>query len=164
MRQHQLGLAASRRLAPALRTIAHDGRGNFAVMFALSAPVLIVLLGLGLDYLSGLSFKTRWDTAADAAALASVQSAEAYVKANASIVTGPALVTNAEAAGVAAGLKAFHANAGASAATEAVTPTVAVSQSGTRFTGTAAYSGAMGTHFGGLVGVSSLAISGTSVA
>ncbi len=160
----KFGLAGSGPRARALRSIARDGRGNFAVMFALSAPVLIVLLGLGLDYLSGLSFKTRWDTAADAAALAAVQAAEAYVKANAATVAEPALVTNAEAAGVAAGRKAFHANAGASAATESVTPTVAMSQSGTQFTATATYAGAMGTHFGGLVGISSLAISGASVA
>ena len=74
-------------------------------MFALSAPVLLVFVGMGIDYLVGLSFKSRWDTAADAAAIAAVKAAEAYVTANAWTESTAALISGARAAGNAQGQK-----------------------------------------------------------
>ena len=131
---------------------ARDRRGNFAVMFSLMAPVLIVLLGMGLDYLNALSHKTRWDTAADAAALRAVEAAEAYATANASGQSYTQLMQNAEVAGQAAGLAAFNANSGASSLTGSVTPSVAMSYAGTKFNVAVTYTASVGTYFGGLVG------------
>lgn len=148
----------------ALRRLGRSNRGNFAVLFALSAPVLVLIVGLGLDYLQGLSFKSRWDTAADAAALTAVKSAQAYVTANAANQDPQTLQSNAQAAGVAAGLKAFSANAGASASNGSVTPGIVMSVNGIKYTATVTYSGSIASNFGGLVNVNNLSIAGTSVA
>ena len=138
-------------------------RGNFAVIFALSAPVLILFAGMGADYLEGLSFKSRWDAAADAAALAAVQGAEDYAKANAT-QSASTLSAAAISAGQAQGYKAFKANAGVSESTGSVTPTMSVTQAGMTFTATANYSGSVATHFGGLVGVTTIGAAGSSTA
>jgi len=66
------------RLGRARRAFARDAGGNFAMMFALAAPILILFVGMGVDYKVGLSDKARLDTSADAAALAAVNSAKAY--------------------------------------------------------------------------------------
>jgi Flp pilus assembly protein TadG len=141
-----------------------DRRGNFAVMFALTAPILILLIGMGLDFLVGLSFKSRWDAAADAAALAGNNAAIAYANANAATETTTQLVANAILAGEAAGLKAFNANAGISESTGKVTPNVVTTNSGTKFTTTASYTGSTTSFFGGLVSITSLSLAGSATA
>jgi Flp pilus assembly protein TadG len=146
------------------RMAIEDRRATFAVTFSLAAPVFILLAGLGVDYLTGLSFKARWDASADAASLAAVETATNYVKTNAATMTASTLVANAEAAGNAAGIQAFNANAGPSKATASVTPTVVVSQSGTSFSATTTYTGAVPTHFGTLIGAGTFGASGSSVA
>jgi Flp pilus assembly protein TadG len=133
-------------------------------MFALSAPVLVVFVGMGIDYLVGLSDKARWDTAADAAAIGAIQSAEAYVTNNAYSESGNLLTSGAIAAGEAQGYKLFGANAGSSEAAATVTPTVTVTISGTTFNSTVTYSGSVATHFGGFVAVPTISVSGSAVA
>ena len=49
-------------------------------MFALAAPVLIVFIGVGIDYKTSLSDKSRMDTAADAATIAAVNTAKALCR------------------------------------------------------------------------------------
>jgi len=151
-------------MAISLRMFWRQQRANFTVMFALSAPVLVVFLGMGIDYVIGLSDKSRWDTAADAAAIGAVQSAEAYVTNNASSESGNSLTSDAIAAGEAEGYKLFKANAGSSEAAATVTPTVTVTISGATFNSTVTFSGSVGTHFGGFVGVSTISVSGSAVA
>ncbi len=141
-----------------------DRRGNFAVLFALTAPIFVLIVGLGLDYLDGLTFKTRWDAAADFGALAAVKAAQAYASANAATQNAPDLQADASAAGSAAGLKAFNANAGASESNAVVTPQVTMTVTGSKFTATVSYAGTIKGNFGGWVGINQLAISGTSVA
>jgi len=133
-------------------------------MFALSASILIVFVGMGIDYLVGLSFKSRWDTAADAAAVAAVKAAEAYVTANASTESTAALISAADAAGNAQGEKIFNANAGASEAAGTVTPSVSTQASGTTFTATVAYTGTSPSLFGGSVGIYNLSEAGSATA
>jgi len=155
---------ADARLTRAAVSAVGDRRASFAVTFSLTVPVLVLLAGLGVDYLTGLSFKSRWDAAADAAALAAVQAADSYVKNNASTMASQTLMANAVSYGNTAGTQAFNANAGTSEATGSVTPTVVVSQSGNSFTATATYVGAVPTHFGGLVGVRDFGVGGFAVA
>jgi Flp pilus assembly protein TadG len=146
------------------RPLWRDRRGNFAVLFALSMPVIMIFLGMGVDFLTALSFKSRWDTAADAAAIASVEIAQNYVKANSSTQSTSVLNSNASAAGIAGGLKAFAANAGASVTTETVTPSVTVTMSGMSFTAVTSYTGTITSNFGGFVGVAKLSVSGSASA
>jgi Flp pilus assembly protein TadG len=152
-------------MARSLRIFWRDHRANIAVMFALTAPILVVFVGMGIDYLVGLSFKSRWDTAADAAAIAAVKAAEAYVTANASNQSTAALISGAKAAGNTQGGKAFDANAGASETAGTVTRTVDTENpSGTTFTATVSYTGTSPSHFGRWVGISNLAVAGSATA
>jgi Flp pilus assembly protein TadG len=151
-----------KRLGQKWRASIQDRRGNFAVTFALTAPILILLVGMGVDFLTGLSFKSRWDSAADAAALAANQVATAYANANAS--TDPNFIVDAIAAGEAAGKKAFNANAGVSETTGSVTPTVVTTNSKTTFTTTVTYTGTTPSNFGSLVGIKTLSVGGSATA
>src|ERR1700677_3859038 len=151
-------------MARSLRIFWRDQRANFAVMYALTAPILTAFVGMGIDYTVGLSFKSRWDTAADAAAIAAVKGAEAYVTANASSESTAALSSGATGPGNAQGYKFFNANAGASEAAGTVTPVVNVTELGTAFTATVTYAGTTPSHFGGWVGISNLAVAGSATA
>ena len=141
-----------------------DRSGNFAITFALLAPVLVLSIGLGLDFLNGLAFKTRWDTAADAASLAAVQTALDYTKTNAALLSADQLSTNAVAAGQAAGLKAFAANAGPSQSLYQAAPAIDITASGLTFTATTTYTAKIGAAFGSLAGVNWLNLNGKAVA
>jgi len=152
------------RFVRAARSLPRDRTATFAVTFSLIVPILILLAGLGIDYLTGLSNKARWDSSADAAALAAVQAADVYVTANAAAMNSATLVTNAEAVAVTAGTQAFNANAGTSETTGTVTPTIVMSQSGTSFTAQVTYTGSVPTHFGPMVGVNNFGVSGSSTA
>jgi hypothetical protein len=114
---------------------------------------------MGVDYLTALSFKSRWDTAADTAALATIQAAEAYVSANPKASTA-----TVQTVSQAQGTKSFAANAAASESSESVTPQVNLSISGSVYTATVTYSGNVATHFGGLVGISKLSVAGAATA
>ena len=143
---------------------ARDRRGNFAVAFALSAPALVLMMGLGLDFLNAYSNKARLNAAADAAAIAAVATAKTYFAANSGSQTGTALSTAAIAAGQAQGLKAFKANVGSANLVGSVTPTITMSYASLVFTSSVTWSGAVATNFGGLVNVSQFAIAGAASA
>src|SRR5271155_4003417 len=96
-----------RRLHAVARRFAREARGNFTIMFAFTAPILILFIGMGIDYLTALSDKSRMDTAADAAAIAAVNSAVAYYKLNPTNLSGSALKQAAIAAGKVQALSVF---------------------------------------------------------
>ncbi|MBV8791966.1 MAG: phosphomannomutase, partial [Pseudolabrys sp.] len=155
-------ISAARRLAGALR---RDRRGNAAVTFALMAVPLIALLGLGVDYYKGLSDKARLDSAADAAALAAISTAEAYINNNSHSQIDPTLTNNAIAAGKAQAVKAFAANAGTVELVAPATPQITLARSTSNYqtlNATVAYTAQTSTSFGGLVGVNTMTISGSS--
>lgn len=141
-----------------------DRRGNVAMMFGLMAVPLIALMGLGIDFYKGLSDKARLDAAADAAALAAISTAQAYINNNSQTQTDPTLTNNAIAAGEAQAIKAFAANAGTVQLVVPTVPTVTMTRppGSQTFNATVTYSGQTPTSFGGLVGVNTLNISGTS--
>jgi Flp pilus assembly protein TadG len=143
-----------------------DTRANVAITFALTAVPLIALVGLGIDYYRKLSYQSRLNSAADSAAIAAIQTIKAYINANTPGQSGSALVAAAENAGTAQAIKVFNANAGASAPGASATPTVTYPPtSGPLFIDAqVSYSGQVRASFGGLVGVNTLAIAGSSQA
>jgi Flp pilus assembly protein TadG len=148
----------------AARGFGCDIRGNFTILLAMSAPALILLIGMGIDYWVGLSDKTRVDTAADAAALAAVNAAKAYYAANAGSQSGTALEAAAESAGMVQGAKAFAADVGSTALVSPVTPKIQISFANLSFTATLTWSGKVATHFGPIAGFSSIGIAGAAAA
>jgi len=142
-----------------------DVRGNFAITFALSAPILLLLIGMGIDFLSAYSNKSRMDAAADAAAIAAVAAAKAFYATNSGSLTGTALTNAAIAAGTAQGQKAFNANIGSTNLVATVNPVVTANYNGQLvFTATVSWTGAVPSNFGGLVNISQISISGTAAA
>ena len=154
------------RFARVLRAIRRDRSGNFTMLFALTAPALVIMVGMGVDYYVGLSDKSRLDTAADAAALAAVNTAKSYYAANSGSQSGATLENNALAAGKAQAQNVFNANVGSTALASPVTLVVTPSftQSTLTFSAAVTWSAQVTAHFGPLVGISNLNISGDAAA
>ncbi|MFT4002887.1 MAG: VWA domain-containing protein [Rhizobium sp.] len=79
-----------RRAHQALRSVAHDRKGNFAVLTALVLPVLFAAAGVAIDYTDLLLARTELQGYADSAALAAVS---ALVEKDISLDAAKALVT-----------------------------------------------------------------------
>ena len=146
--------------AAALR---RDRAGNAAILFGLCAVPMIGLVGLGVDYLRGLSYKTRLDAAADSAAIAAITTAQNYYNANVAAQPYGQLKKGATDAGAAQGAKAFAVNAGGAVNTVPTTPVVTVTFDDKRtFNATVTYSGKMNTAFGKLFNTPQFAIGGSA--
>ena len=170
---------ANGRFRRPLRAFGPSQRGNVAIIFAFSMIPLVGLVGLGTDYGVALTDKSKLDNAADAAALAAVATAKAYVAANPSDLT---LSTDSIAAGLNQASRSFTVNMGnlpfatiptptTSTTTAPATNTCAsgstciyLTQSGQTFTSTVYYSTATQNHFGQIFGRSTINLLGTSVA
>ena len=83
--------------------------GNISIMFGLSLIPILGLMGLGVDYGMAITTKTKLNAAADAAALAGVVTAKAYIAANPNDAN---LNQNAIAAGQQQAINSFNVNAG----------------------------------------------------
>ena len=152
------------RLGDASRRCARDASGNFTILFAFTAPVLILFIGMGIDYWVGLSDKSRMDTAADAAAIAAVNGAKAFFAANSGAMSGTALSNAAISAGIALGDKVFAADMGSTLLVQPVTPAITMTYSDLTFNSSVTWSGQAATHFGPLIGISNIAIAGSAAA
>ncbi len=152
----------SARLLRVTRSLRGDTKGGVAVVFGLSLVPMILIVGLGVDYMGGLSNKRRLDAAADSAALAAIAGAQTYYNANVATEPDPGLTNDAVTAGQAQGKRAFSVNAGSGLLSVPATPIVTVTRSGQTFTAKVTYSGAMKTSFGGLAKVNSLNIGGNA--
>ena len=160
--------------ATSARRCLRDTSGATAVVLALCLLPVIGLIGLGIDYMQGLSYKRRLDAAADSASLAAIAGAQAYYTANQSTLSDQALSSGAVAAGQAQGARAFSANAGSVGKAFAVTPSVVVTPPGQvdaatgqanglrQFSAATTFSGAMPTNFGKLFGAKTLSVAGSS--
>ncbi|MFC6391036.1 pilus assembly protein TadG-related protein [Methylorubrum zatmanii] len=97
------------RLRGRAKALHRDSGGALNVVIGLTLIPIVGFIGLGVDYGMATAGKTRLDNAADAAALAAVVSAKAYIVANAkqSNVTTLALTEGQNQA-----VKAFNINAG----------------------------------------------------
>jgi Flp pilus assembly protein TadG len=140
---------------------ATDRRGNVAVIFAMCSLVLIGLAGLGIDYYRALTLKARLDLAADAAAIAAINTAKAYIAAHSASQTNPG--PTATTMGEAQALKVFQVNAGA-AMNFTQTPTINVTYSSGQMTITSSvlYNAVSPNSFGALFGVKQMNLSNAS--
>ena len=151
--------------ARSVRAMKRDKRGNAAITFGLMAVPLIAIVGLGVDYYRELSTKARLDSAADAAALAAINTMQAYLLANSQTQTAATLTSNAETAGQTQAYSVFKANAGTAETVAPVTPSVTLGPDATSplmIDATVTYSAQMPAVFGGLVGVNTLNVNGSS--
>jgi len=141
-----------------------DQRGNFVTTFALMAPLLVGVVGFGLDQWMALSMKSRLDGAADLAAISAAKAGTDYMNNNAATQSATELQQNALAAAQAAGQGAFAVNAGPAVANLASPPQVNVSYANAQFTASVTYTGQVNTAFGSLLGQTSLSLSKTATA
>jgi Flp pilus assembly protein TadG len=158
----------------AARRFGREAHGNFTVVFAFTTPILILFVGMGVDYLTALSDKSRMDTAADAAAIAAVNSAVAFYKLNPNNQTGTALKQAAINVGINQATKVFNVNMGVTRVfataqlNSPVTPTIDICDAATptcgplTFNAVVTWSGKVAAHFGPLVNISNVGIGGSS--
>ena len=127
-----------------------DRRANVSITYAFALVPLLGVLGLGSDWYRQQSYNKRLQNAADAAAIAAITTAKAYIVANSQNSNAS---TQAIINGKAQALKVFATNAGSSANTEPVTPTISFpAPTNSTYTATISYSTNMPTFFGRLPG------------
>jgi len=136
-----------------------ERQGNVAILFSLSALVLVGIAGLGIDYYRALTLKARLDLAADAAAIAAINTAQAYIVANSSTQVNP--TATALAQGQAQALKVFKVNAG-STMNLAGTPTITVTRSGQTINATVLYTAVSPNTFGTIFGIKQVNLNNAS--
>ncbi len=102
-------MTSTSRFAAATARFIRARDGGIAILFGLSLIPIIGLVGLAVDYGVAITNRTRLDRAADAAALAAVVTAKAYVAAH----SGESGVMDAAlAAGQKQATNTFNVNAG----------------------------------------------------
>ncbi|MCW6511575.1 TadE/TadG family type IV pilus assembly protein [Lichenifustis flavocetrariae] len=143
------------------RTFWRELRGNVSILFALSLVPMIGVVGLGVDYGIALSTKSKLDSAADAAALAAVATAKAYVADNASDNN---VTADAIAAGLDRAKRAFAVNAAGLKLATAPTPAITLTRTGQTFASNVSYSSVTSAQFGRMFGTPTLNVAGTSAA
>ncbi|MFK5596041.1 TadE/TadG family type IV pilus assembly protein [Methylobacterium sp. HMF5984] len=119
--------------------------GNVAMIFGLSLIPLVGLIGLGVDYGVAITNKTKLDGAADAAAVAAVATAKAYIAANQG---QPNLTAKAIAAGITQATNVFNVNAGKVPFTTYTLQTPQLAPDGQSLTSTVAYTATVTNTFG----------------
>lgn len=142
-----------------IRHFIRDRRGNIAVIFALCCVPLITVIGCAVDYARATQIRSKLQAAADAASVGSVAKASPAFKAAGTMTTDGSI-----AVGVTDARNIFNANvANLTGYTPgSVTPTVV--KSGSTVTSTVTFGATVNTMFLGVIGKSSLALSGTSTA
>jgi Flp pilus assembly protein TadG len=137
------------RLNTALFRAAADQSGNIAPLFALSLVAVMGLVGMGVDYTQLANRKATLDTLADSASLAAVT---------------PALLAQNDQASITAATNLFNAQAALVKGISGIALTVTASDNALQRTVTVSYQTTSKTSFGGLIGVNSTALSGSSQA
>lgn len=102
-------LRRAERLVHHVRAFRRGERGNVAIIVAFAMIPMVGLVGLATDYGVALTTKSKLDNSADAAALAAVAGAKAYVAAN---PTDTNLTADAIAQGLNLASRSFTVNAG----------------------------------------------------
>ncbi|WP_018263439.1 pilus assembly protein TadG-related protein [Methylobacterium sp. WSM2598] len=154
-----LGILRRRRARAA--GFAGAASGNVSLIVAFSLIPLIGMIGLGVDYGMAVGAKTKLDHAADAAALAAVVTAKAYVAANAKNWN---VWDIAVAEGQARAANAFAVNAGSVPFTHFALDPIQLTRSGQTFEATVTYTATVSNNFGPLFGIRTTAVSGRAVA
>jgi len=146
---------------------ARDQRGAFPVMFALLSVPLMGMGGLAADHLTTQNARQRFDTAADAAALAAINTARRLAQGDASWATSPSSgighgVVLQEAR--IAGERAFNAHLSGQGAARVNKFDVDVRRNGNEYTALVQWSGEASSHFGSLFKIDSYTLSGSAEA
>jgi Flp pilus assembly protein TadG len=134
-----------------------DRRGNVAVIFALAILPVMTVVGCAVDYARANQLKSKLQAAADSASVGSI------AKTSAAFVAAGTMTTDGTiSAGVTDATKIFNGNmSGVTGYTlNSVTPTV--TKSGTSLTSVVNFSADIPTSFMGVVGKTSLTVTGTS--
>ena len=147
------------------RSFWRDERGNFAMMFGLMIVPIFVLFGMGIDYYKSLSYRARLDAAADAAAIATINTAQAYLLAN----PGATLAT-VKSVAEPQGLRVYNANAGSAQSASndykpdaGATATVILdSIANQTLKAHVTYSGQVATNFGKVIGRNTMLVGDTA--
>ncbi|MDH6260022.1 pilus assembly protein [Bradyrhizobium sp. BR13661] len=140
-----------------IRRFVRDTRGNIAVIFAISCVPLITAVGCTIDYSRATQTRTKLQAAADAASVGAIAKASpAFLAAGSMTSDGPIAVGVTDAQNI------FDANRYnlTGYTLNSVTPTVV--KSGSTVTSTVTFSATINTMFLGLIGRSSLTVTGTS--
>ena len=124
-----------------------DSGGNLTTMFALTLLPVLGLIGITVDYTQSSTRKATLDTIADSASLAAVT---------------PAMLAQTDQASIDVATTLFNSQVSAVKGIGPVTLSVTTSDSGLNRTVTVTYQTTSKTSFGGLIGMTSAAISGTS--
>jgi len=133
----------------ALRRFIRDDDGNLVVLFALTLVPIITLIGITVDFSLASKRKTMLDAYADSASLAAVT---------------PALLSQNDGASITAATNLFNAQASSVTGVGSVALAVSATDSGLSRSVTVTYNTTSQMMFGGLVGRSSMALTGTSTA
>ncbi len=146
-----------------------DQRGNIAVIFAIACIPIIAAVGCGVDYSEASRMKAKLQSAADAAAVASIsQNSQGWLAA--SQMNGNGTVTTAQTDAMNIFLGNINnvynpGNPGANLFTLNTPPTAAVvTKTGANLTSTVTFSASVPTIFMNVLGFKSLTVSGSSSA
>ncbi len=132
-----------------LVSFAKNERANVAMIFAISAIPLLYLVGMGIDYTTASDRQVQLNSAADAAALASVT---------------PAMMAQSTSASVTTAQSTFYAQADSISGVTSPAVSVSVSTAGTVRKVTVSYTAASQNFFPNLLGSPTIALGGSSQA
>jgi Flp pilus assembly protein TadG len=140
-----------------IRRFATNARANTLVTFALVSLPILAAIGCAMDYSLAIRMKTKLQSAADAASLASVSKNSAGYNA-AVLMTSDGVV----AAGVTEANAVFNGNASTFSGYGNLTVNSSVTKTGPTLNSTVQFSASIPTVFLGVLGFSSLPLSGNS--
>jgi Flp pilus assembly protein TadG len=130
------------------RFIRDDG-GNLSAIFALTLVPIVALIGMGIDYAAASKRKALLDAVADSASLAAVT---------------PVMLGQTDTASTTAATTVFNAQSASISGIGGISLTVTPQDQGLQRTVTVTYQTTSKTMFGSVIGMSTVPLTGTSVA
>ena len=155
-------MSTSRHSRNAMALLARFGRdksANIAVIFGIAVIPIITAVGVAIDYSTATRMKAKLQSAADAAAVASISQNSAGYKAAAAMTSDGSV-----AAGVAEANNIFNGNAATTSGYTNLSLTTTVTKTGTTLTSNVTFSAQTPASFLGVIGFQNLTIGGTSQA
>src|SRR5579859_1405676 len=151
-----------RSLSSLMNRFRRDQRGNIAVIFAIACVPIISAIGCAVDYSEATRIKAKLQSAADAAAVASIsQQSAGWLAASNMSGNGQVTVAETDAKNI------FNGNVTASSSLFTLgngSPTATVTKTGPNLTATVTFSADVPVTFMKVVGWSKLTVSGSSSA
>lgn len=146
---------------------ARNQSGSFPVLIAMLSVPLMGMGGMAADHLASQSARQRFDTAADAAALAAINTARRLAQGDTSWAAGPSIglghgVILQEARN--AGQRAFNAHLRDHGASRVTGFEIDVRRAGNEYIALVQWSGQANSHFGALFKIDSYPLSGSAEA